>query len=310
MSRKATAAQRARRLAPAERRRRWIGYGFLLPSVVYVAAFFLYPLIHNIEMGFQDYTVTSYISGEAPFIAFENYEAIVANSYFVPTVTNTLVFTVTSIAFQFVIGLVLATFFVKKFPLSSLIRSLMLLPWLLPLVVSASVWRWMFDQDNGIVNVALQALGLTGDPVPWLTSGDVALWSVIIANIWIGIPFNLVLLYGGLQAIPASLYEAAELDGAGRWSQFRNVTWPLLRPVTLVTLTLGFVYTLKVFDVIAVMTGGGPARATQTLTIWSYSLSFRDFAFGQGAAVGNILILVALVLGLFYIRSARKESSE
>lgn len=290
-----------------ERRQRVTGLAFLAPAVLYVLAFFLYPLIHNARMSLQDYTVASFWSGEAPFVGLDNYRAIVADENFLPTLTNTAVFTVTSIAFQFVIGLALAMFFASRFPLSSLIRSLMLLPWLLPLVVSASVWRWMFDQDNGVVNAFLRMTGLIDSTIPWLTSGSWAMPAAIITNIWIGIPFNLVLLYGGLQAIPTSLYEAAELDGAGAWRRFRSVTWPLLRPVTLVTVMLGLVYTLKVFDVIAVLTGGGPARATQTLTIWSYNLSFREFAFGQGAAVGNLLVVLAVVFGLLYVHNARKE---
>ena len=119
-----------------------------------------------------------------------------------------------------------------------------------------------------------------------------------------------MILHGGLRAIPASLYEAAALDGAGAWQRFRHVTWPLLRPVTGIVLMLGLVYTIKVFDVIMVVTGGGPAGSTQTLTTWSYRLSFQDFAFGQGAAVGNVLIVVATLFGLLYLRSAKATLAE
>jgi multiple sugar transport system permease protein len=290
-----------------ERRRRLAGFAFLSPALVYLIAFFGYPLIKNIVMGFQDYTVTSFYTGEAPFIGLQNYRDVISNEQFLPTVLRTVAFVVVCIAFQFVIGLALAAFFVHQFPLSTAIRSLMLLPWLLPLVVSATVWRWMFDQDNGVLNLFLQAIGVIDQPVGWLTTTAWSLISVIITNIWIGIPFNLVLLYGGLQAIPTTLYEAAVLDGAGAWRRFTNISWPMLKPVRQVTLVLGLVYTLKVFDLIAVMTGGGPANSSQTLTVWSYKLSFSDFAFGQGAAVGNILILIAFVAGIFYVRSSQQE---
>jgi multiple sugar transport system permease protein len=129
--------------------------------------------------------------------------------------------------------------------------------------------------------------------------------AVIVVNIWVGIPFNMVILYGGLQGIPVSLLEAASLDGANPWQQFRHVSLPLLKPVSTVVLMLGLIYTIKVFDVIMVTTQGGPADATQTLTIWAYNLSFINFAFGQGAAVGNLLIIVALIFGVVYIRSTR-----
>jgi multiple sugar transport system permease protein len=148
-------------------------------------------------------------------------------------------------------------------------------------------------------------------PVDWLNSPDWALPSVIIANIWIGIPFNLVILYSGLQNIPGELYEAASLDGASAWQQFRRITFPLLRPVSAITLLLGLVYTLKVFDLIWIMTKGGPGDASSTLATWSYQLGFGTLLpkFGPGAAVGNILILIALVFGLLYIRVQRRQEA-
>jgi len=284
---------------------------FLLPALCYVALFFGFPLLNNISMSLRDYTVRSFYTGSAPFVWLDNYASVLNDPLFGTAALNTALFTVGSIAFQFGIGLALAVFFNGAFPGSTVLRSLLLLPWLLPLVVSGAVWRWMLDQDHGVINAALRALGIADGPTPWLTSTEWALPSVILVNIWIGIPFNLVILHGGLRAIPASLHEAAALDGANAWQRFRHVTWPLLRPVTAVVLMLGLVYTIKVFDVIMVVTGGGPANATQTMTTWSYQLSFNgDFAFGQGAAVGNILVLVATVFGLVYLRSARASLAE
>jgi multiple sugar transport system permease protein len=287
-----------------------VALGFLAPALVYVVVFFGYPLVNNLTMGFQDYTVASFYTGNAPFIGFRNYVAVFDDPVFGKAVVNTVLFTVGSIVCQFAIGLALAVFFNGRFLGSALLRSLLLLPWLLPLVVSGAVWRWMLDADHGVVNTVLRALHLAGGPVPWLTSPHWALTAVILTNIWIGIPFNLVILHGGLRAIPATLYEAAALDGAGAWQRFRSVTWPLLRPVTAVVLMLGLVYTVKVFDVIMVVTRGGPANASQTLTTWSYNLSFQQFLFGQGAAVGNVLIVVTTLFGLLYLRSARGTLAE
>jgi multiple sugar transport system permease protein len=289
---------------------RFAALAFLLPAIVYVVVFFGYPLVSTVVMSTQDYTVRSFYTGEAPFTGLANYAAVFRNPLFGTAVANTVLFTVGSIVFQFAIGLGLALFFNGRFLGSATLRSLLLLPWLLPLVVSGAVWRWMLDQDHGIINAALRGLGLADGPTPWLTSTSWALPAVILANIWIGVPFNLVILHGGLRSIPATLYEAAELDGAGAWQRFRHVTWPLLRPVTAIVLMLGLVYTIKVFDVIMTITGGGPANATQTLTTLSYSLSFQDFTFGQGAAVGNVLIVVATIFGLVYLRSARASLAE
>jgi multiple sugar transport system permease protein len=285
--------------------RRAAAIAFLLPALLYVLVFFGYPLVYNVLMSVRDYSVRSFYTGEAPFTGVANYLAALGNPVFAKAALNTVWFTVGSIVFQFGIGLGLALFFNGRFLGSSTLRALLLLPWLLPLVVSGAVWRWIFDQDHGVLNTALRLAGLPA--APWLTDTGWALPAVILTNIWIGIPFNLVLLHGGLRAIPGVLYEAAALDGAGAWQRFRTITWPLLRPVTAIVLMLGLVYTIKVFDVIMVITGGGPANATQTLTTFSYGLSFHDFAFGQGAAVGNVLILAATVFGFVYLRSTRES---
>jgi multiple sugar transport system permease protein len=167
----------------------------------------------------------------------------------------------------------------------------------------------MLNSDSGVVNSALHGLGIA--PVNWLTSPSWSLVSVTIANIWIGIPFNLVILYSGLQTIPAQIAEAAAIDGATGWQQFWRVTFPLLRPVSAITLLLGFIYTLKVFDIIWVMTRGGPSDSSTTFATWSYRLGFGNLlpAFGPGAAVGNLLIVIALAFGLLYIRVQRKQAA-
>jgi len=187
-------------------------------------------------------------------------------------------------------------------------RPLLLLPWLLPMIVSSAIWKWMLDKDSGVINQVLGLLHL--DAVPWLTSTSVALIAVIMVNIWLGIPFNMTILYSGLQDIPDELYEAAALDGAVGWKAFRNVTWPLLRPVVSVVLILGVVYTLKVLDIILGLTGGGPSTATETLATQSYKLSFANFEFGQGAALGNILVIIALVFALVYLRVTRSSNQD
>jgi multiple sugar transport system permease protein len=220
-----------------------------------------------------------------------------------------VVFTLLSLVFQFSIGMALAVFFRQNFRLSATLRALFLVPWLLPLIVSASTWSWMLNSDSGVVNWTLGLLGI--DQVNWLTSPQWALTSVIIANIWIGIPFNLVVLYSGLQAIPTDLYEAAALDGATGWKTFWRITFPLLRPVSAITILLGLVYTLKVFDIIWIMTKGGPVDSSTTFATWSYRLSFGNLlpSFGPGAAVGNLLIIMALIFGLLYIRIQRRQNT-
>lgn len=285
-----------------------VKFMFVVPAVIYVLLFFGYPIVKNLTMSFQDYTTKTFFTGEAPWVGIENYVTAITSNLFGPSLLNTALFTAGSLIGQFIIGLALALFFQKKFPLSSIMRALLLLPWLLPLIVASATWRSILDQDSGILNRFLGVFGI--DAVPWLTSPDVALIAVIVVNIWVGIPFNVTLLYGGLQDIPEELYEAASLDGATGWKAFWHITLPNLRAVISVTLVLGVVYTLKVLDVILGLTGGGPANATQTIAIRSYQTSFIDFEFGVGAAFSNILILISLVFAIIYLRGTRKAVDE
>src|SRR6185437_1442339 len=283
----------------------WAAWAFLAPVVIYLIVFYAYPLFRNVELSVKDYTVRSFVQGNAPFVGFDNYINVFNDPTFGPAFLHTALFTIISIIFQFALGLVLAVFFHQNFRLSGTLRALFLVPWLLPLIVSASTWSWMLNSDSGVVNYGLHLLGI--GPVDWLTSPHWSLISVVIANIWIGIPFNLVLLYSGLQSIPAGLYEAAALDGVNAWQRFRRITFPLLRPVSAITLLLGLIYTLKVFDIIWIMTRGGPVDSSTTFATWSYRLGFGNLlpAFGPGAAVGNLLVIIALIFGLIYIRTQR-----
>ncbi|WP_327287588.1 carbohydrate ABC transporter permease [Streptomyces sp. NBC_01198] len=292
---------------PGRRNASLAAWGFLAPVVVYLGAFYAYPLYRNVDLSLRHYTVRSFVQGGAPFSGWDNFQQLIDDPTFGTALRNTMVFTLVSILFQYVLGLALAVFFHRGFRLAPTLRALFLIPWLLPLIVSASTWSWMLNSESGVVNYFLHLAGI--GEVDWLTSPHWALTSVIIANIWIGVPFNLVILYSGLQNIPGELYEAASLDGANRWQQFRRITFPLLRPVSAITLLLGLIYTLKVFDLIWIMTKGGPGDSSTTLSTWSYRLGFGSLLpqFGPGAAVGNILIVVALAFGLFYIRVQRSQ---
>ncbi|MFF7886242.1 carbohydrate ABC transporter permease [Streptomyces sp. NPDC020794] len=299
--------------APPRVRRRptsqqWATWGFLTPVTLYLVLFYAYPLYRNIDLSLRNYTVRSFVQGDAPFTGLANYRTVLDDPTFAPALLHTVVFTTVCLVFQYAIGLALAVFFNQRFRLSATLRALFLVPWLLPLIVSASTWSWMLNSDSGVVNAVLHAVGI--GPVNWLTAPGWSLASVIVANIWIGVPFNLVVLHSGLQSIPASLYEAAALDGANARQRFWRITFPLLRPVSAITLLLGLVYTLKVFDIIWIMTKGGPADSSTTFATWSYQLGFGNLlpAFGPGAAVGNLLVVAALAFGLVYVRVQRKQA--
>ncbi len=285
-----------------------IRLSFLLPLLLYVAIFYGYPLFYSIQISLEQYDLQAEITGIAHFIGLANYIADVQNPVFQTAALNTLLFTAISIVPQFLIGLGLALFFARHFPLSRFLRALFLLPWLLPLIVSGTVWKWLFNETNGLIGQILAGLHVLPAHFGWLNTPGWAMAALIIANIWLGIPFNMVILYSGLQSIDHELYEAVDIDGATIWQKFRYVTLPLLEPVIGIVLILGFIYTLKVFDIIYIVTQGGPANATQTFATWSYNLAFTQQVFGQGAAQANLIFLVSLAVALFYLQWSRRRT--
>jgi len=296
------ALQRRRRVA------RWTAVAFVAPLVIYLVFFYAYPLVENLVMSVRRFDRGTFVHGGAPFVGLAIYREVIADPKFGRVVAQTAIFTIVSITFQYVIGLALAVFFHRGgFRLSTGLRSMFLVPWLIPVIVSGTVWQWMMNPDNGVLNTFLGVFGVA--PVWWLNANN-ALMSVTIANIWLGIPFNLVILYSGLQNISSDLYEAAAIDGASPWQQFWRISLPLLRPVSAITLLLGLVYTLKVVDIIWIMSMG--SGTSQTLATWSYGMAFGKGAstvirYSEASAVGTILLVVALAFGLVYVALQRRQ---
>ncbi|RSL35331.1 sugar ABC transporter permease [Salibacterium salarium] len=286
---------------------KWEGYMFVIPAVIYMLALIGYPLIYNIILSFQDIDLQALNTGDGNFLGFSNYIDLIHDSVFWISVKNTLLYTVGSVVFQFIIGFLLALFFSMKFRLASFLRGIMMVSWLIPLTISALLFRFMMGSEEGIFNQMLLSIGIINDPLPWLTSPDMALWSIVLANIWVGIPFNMLLLSTGLSNLPEDIYESASLDGASVIQKFFHITVPLLRPVILIVMMLGFIYTFKVFDLVFVMTGGGPVNSTEVLSTLSYRYSFNDFNFSMGAATANILFVILFVISLIYLRMIKKD---
>jgi multiple sugar transport system permease protein len=284
-------------------------YFFAAPMLIYTAVLMIYPIVMNLQMSLFDVTVTTFLRGGAAFVGLGNYAKLLHDPTFLKAFALSLTFTVASITLQFTFGFALALFFNRPFPGNGFIRTMLLLAWLLPAVVVGNIFRWMLDGDYGPVNFFLANLGLLHQKQYWLLEPATALAGVILANAWVGIPFNMMLLLAGLQTIPVSLYEAATIDGAGPWRRFRSITLPQMRPVALGVLLICFIYTFKVFDLVYIMTRGGPVDATQVLPIYAFKLTFDFFRFGDGAAASTLLLLGLLVLALGYARLIRSEEA-
>jgi multiple sugar transport system permease protein len=274
---------------------------FLVPAVLYVLFAFLIPIIYNLILSFEQTSPATVSSLFAPFAGIANYKDALVQATTQSAIVRSFTFTFLSLLFQFVIGFGLALLFNLRFPLRRVARSLVIIPWLLPLLITGFIFRFLLQTEAGAVNQVLQNLHLISHPIGFLTVPGWAYVSVLIANIWIGIPFFTVLLFSALQDVPIELKEAAMLDGANSWQRLIRVTLPVIRPVIEVVFVLGFVFTIKVFDVVIGLTQGGPANSTQILAPWAYNLTFQQFEYGQGAALNTILLLIALVAAPIYI---------
>ena len=265
-----------------------VGILFVLPAFVYMLIFVGYPIVRNIILSFQDVTVRTLTKPDKPFAGLQNYIEIFQDPVFIRSLINTLVFTVCCLVFQFIIGFLLALFFNQNFRTSKVVRGLLLIPWMIPITVTALIFKFIFGTDVGILNYALQSLGIIKENIDWLTSTNTAMFALICANVWIGIPFNMILISTGLTTIPTELYESAALDGAGKIQTF--------------------FYTFKVYDLVYVMTSGGPVNSTHMLSTYSYKLSFELFRYSDGAAVANVLLVILLIVGVFYLRATKEEN--
>ena len=279
-----------------------VGLLFALPAVVYMLIFVGYPIVHNIILGFQDVDVMNFLRGQKHFVGFENYVELFHDAVFFKSVGNTFVFTVCCLFFQFLIGFALAMFFNRKFSFARPVRGILMMPWMIPMTITALMFKFMFSTKVGVVNNILTGLGITSANIEWLTDQNIAMIPVIIANVWIGIPFNMILISTGLTSIPGEVYESAAIDGAGPFQQFIRITLPLMRSTIESILVLGFIYTFKVYDLVYVMTSGGPVNSTQLMSTYSYKLSFDNFLYSKGSAVANALLVILLLVGIVYLR--------
>ena len=287
------------------RYRRTARLAFLIPAGLYVLFAFVVPVIYNLILSFEVTTPATIASLFAPWAGLSNYTSTLSQSITQSAVIRTLTFTVLSLIFQFLIGFGLALLFNLKFPLNRLARSLVIVPWLLPFLVTGFIFRFLFQLEAGAVNQVLQDVHLINQPIGYLLSPGWAYVTVLITNIWLGVPFFTVLLYSALQDMPPELKEAAMIDGAGPWQCLTRVTLPVIRPVIEVTFVLGFVFTVKVFDIVISLTQGGPANSTQLIATWAYNLSFQQFDYGAGAALNTVLLIIALLVAPIYIRLNR-----
>ena len=279
---------------------RWLAMALLLPTVVLLALFIAYPFIQGVLLAVTDTKVG--IPGR--FVGVQNFIALWHDSIFRTAVWNTFVYTAVASVFKLALGLWLALLLNRHFRGKAFTRAFILLPFIIPTVLSTFAWKWMFDPTFSVINWTLFRLGIIHARINWLGDPNLALISVIIVNVWRGVPFYAISLLAGLQTINPDLHEAAAIDGANRWNRFWHVTWPLLLPVTMVVV-LSVIQTFADFQLVYVLTGGGPANATQLFATYAYQIGVGTGLLSQGAAISLAMfpfLLIVVVVQLLYIR--------
>ncbi|UCH53827.1 MAG: sugar ABC transporter permease [Pseudomonadota bacterium] len=271
---------------------------FLAPAGVVLALVALLPMLLVVWLSLEQ---RSPLLGAARFIGFDNYLRLFGDVRFWNAFGNTVYFTAVSVALEILLGLAIALLLRHAFRGRALMYSVVLLPWAIPTVVSARLWEWMYNADYGVLNYLL------GTSINWLGSPAWALNAAILMDVWKATPFVALLLLAGLQTIPRELYQAAAIDGASPWTMFRRITVPLLAPLILVVLIFRTIDAFRVFDAIYVLTGGGPANSTETLSIYAYKLLFQTLEFGYGSALAVSVLSCVGLLTIVYVRLLRRS---
>lgn len=282
-------------------------YIFILPGFIYLVAICGYPLIYNLILSFKNVSVKNLATGASIFVGLDNYKQLFADPTFQLVFKNTIEFTLACLVVQFTIGFLFAMFFSKKFTLAGPIRGLVLVGYMMPMSVTALLGKNLFLLDGGVINDLLMKVHLISSPIDWLVNGGTALGAVIAVNCWVGIPFNMLLLTSGLTGISTDIYESASMDGANAFKRFIYITLPLMKPAMLSVLMLGFIYTFKAFDLMYIMTAGGPFNSTDVLGTYAYSKAFTQYEFSQGSAIAMVLFACLFLVGIFYLKLLSKE---
>ncbi|MFF5639020.1 carbohydrate ABC transporter permease [Streptomyces sp. NPDC012825] len=293
----------------------WYAWAMVAPVVAVIGVIIGYPLVRGIYLSFTDANErnvarsigVNQIPATYEFVGVDNYVDALTGSQFLDTLVWTVVWTVACVSITFALGLGLANLLNRRIAGRSVYRMLLILPWAVPGFVSVFAWRFLFDERRGLLNEILAGGGISA--VPWLNDPTVAKLAVIAVNVWLGVPFMMVALLGGLQSIPGELYEAAEMDGANAWQRFRHITMPGLSSVSTTVILLSTIWTFNMFPVIFLLTRGGPGEATQILVTQAYKFSFeispRDFA--QSSTWGVLILVLLMAFAAVYRRVLRKQ---
>lgn len=282
-------------------------YLYVMPVLILLLIMYGYPLIKSIIMSLQDYKLTS--SGSAPFNDFANFKKMFSDTDFLLLLKNSLIYVIISVVAQFVLGLILALCLKTKFRGRGIYQSIVFLPWAFSSFVVGLMFRWSFNGEYGVVNDILMKMGIIKENVAWLGTPGLSLAVVIIAMIWMGIPFFEIMILAALQSVPDDIYEAADIDGCGMFRKFFSLTLPYIKPTIIMTVLLRTIWIFNSFDLIVIITGGGPVNYSQTLPSYMYSKAFASYDFGLASAFGVLLIVILGIYAVLFLKLSNYDKA-
>lgn len=282
-------------------------YLYVMPVLILLLIMYGYPLIKSIIMSLQDYKLTS--SGSAPFNDFANFKKMFSDTDFLLLLKNSLIYVIISAVAQFVLGLILALCLKTKFRGRGIYQSIVFLPWAFSSFVVGLMFRWSFNGEYGVVNDILMKMGIIKENVAWLGTPGLSLAVVIIAMIWMGIPFFGIMILAALQSVPDDIYEAADIDGCGMFRKFFSLTLPYIKPTIIMTVLLRTIWIFNSFDLIVIITGGGPVNYSQTLPSYMYSKAFASYDFGLASAFGVLLIVILGIYAVLFLKLSNYDKA-
>lgn len=289
---------------PGETSLAWL---LVVPSLLLILGVKLYPLVYSLVLSFQK---VSLLSPTAPFVGLANYVRLFSSPSFTSAFGQTLYFTVVSLVLQVILGMMVALVLNQDFRGRALVRALVILPWAVPTVVNALLWQWIYHPQFGVLSGLFYGLGIFDAPVRWLGSPYLAMNMIIVADTWKTLPLYVIMFLAALQTVPEELHQAAQIDGANAWQRFVTITVPFLLPTMVVVLVLRTMEAFRVFDIIFLMTGGGPGGSTTVIGYYAYLEAFRNLDFSTGAAAANTIVVSVALMSFLYLRLLRSRAFE
>jgi len=286
-------------------RRDKYAYFLIAPGLILILIILLYPLIRGIISSFFQFSPASTSFQE--FVGLKFYKDLLKDKIFILAFKNSILWTISIVIAQYIIGLGISLILNEDLRGRWIFRSLILIPWVVPNIAAAMTWKWMYSTEYGIINYILKFLNIIQDNINWLGSSSIALKSVIITSIWKGVPFTTIVLLAGLQVIDKTQYEVARIDGANTWQIFKHITLPGIKNISITVILLQSIWTFSQFDLIYVMTKGGPSNSSQIVPVYTYITAFNFFKFNYAAAIGCVGLVIIAAISFFYIRKISKE---